>query len=58
MTTVRLTGARGKAEVFMVSVSIKNICAAVAAEIGVPVPEWARLRPKVEEVLEAWEGTA
>ena len=48
----------GKTEVFMVSVSIKNICAAVAAEIGVPVLEWERLRPEVEEALGVWEGAA
>ncbi len=57
-TQVRLTGTSGKAEVFMVSVSIKNICAAVAAEIGAPVLEWERLRPEVEEALGSWEGGA
>ena len=55
-TPVRLTGTSGKTEVFMVSVSIKNICAAVAAEIGAPVLEWGRLRPEVEEALGCWRG--
>ncbi len=50
-TPVRRTNTTGKAEVFMVSVSIKNVCAAVAAEIGMPVLEWERLRPEVEEAL-------
>ena len=57
-TPVRLTGTSGKAEVFMVSVSIKNIAAAVAAEVGMPVLEWERIRPEVEEALETWEGAA
>jgi hypothetical protein len=57
-TPVRLTAPSGKAEVFMVSVSIKNICAAVAAEIGAPVLEWERLRAEVEEALGSWEGAA
>ena len=48
----------GKTEVFMVSLSIKNICAAVAAAIGAPVLEWERLRPEVEVVLGTWEGVA
>jgi hypothetical protein len=48
----------GKTDIFMVSVSIKNICAAVAAEIGAPVLEWERLRPEVEEALGVWEGAA
>src|SRR5215210_8756578 len=50
-TPVRLNGGSGKPEVFMASVSIGNICAAVAAEIGVPVLEWRKLRPEVEEAL-------
>ncbi len=57
-TPVRLTGTSGKAEVFMVSVSIKNIAAAVAAEVGMPVLEWERIRPEVEEALGTWEGAA
>ncbi len=48
----------GKTEVFMVSLSIKNICAAVAAEIGAPVLEWERLRPEVEEALGSWKGAS
>ncbi len=46
--------ATGKAKVFGVRVSVKNICAAVAAEIGTPVLEWEHLRPEVEEALERW----
>jgi hypothetical protein len=57
-TPVRLTGTSGKAEVFMVSVSIKNIAAAVAAEIGMPVLEWERIRPEVEEALGTWSEGA
>ncbi len=57
-TPVRLTGTSGKAEVFLVSVSIKNIAAAVAAEVGAPVVEWERLRPEVEEALGTWKGAA
>jgi hypothetical protein len=57
-TPVRLTGTSGKPEVYLVHVSIKNICAAVAAEIGMPVLEWERIRSEVEEVLGAWEGAA
>lgn len=41
----------------MMSVSIKNIAAA-AAEVGMPVLEWERLLPEVEEALERWEGSA
>lgn len=58
-TPVSLTSpATGKAEVYMVHVSIKNICAAVAAEIGVPIREWEKVGPEVEEALGAWEGTS
>ncbi len=57
-THVRLTGNSGKAETYLVSVSIKNICTAVAAEIGMPVLEWERIREEVEEVLGSWEGAA
>src|SRR5215217_4294622 len=54
-TPVRLIGTSGKAELFMVSVSIKNICAAVAVEVGAPVADWERIRPEVEEALGTWE---
>jgi hypothetical protein len=57
-TPVRLTATSGKAETFLVCVSIKNICAAVAAEIGMPVLEWERIRDEVEEALGTWEGAA
>jgi hypothetical protein len=57
-TPVKLTGPTGKPEVYMVSVSIKNIAAAVAAEIGMPVREWERIRPEVEEALGTWKGGA
>ncbi len=58
-TPVRLSGGpSGGVETYLVSVSIKNICAAVAAEIGAPVLEWERLRPEVEEALGTWEGAA
>lgn len=48
----------GKTETFMVSVSIKNICAAVAAAIGAPVLEWEWLLPEVEVVLGTCKGVA
>jgi hypothetical protein len=48
----------GKTEVYMVSVSIKNIAAAVAAEIGMSVLEWERIRPEVEEALGTWKSGA
>jgi hypothetical protein len=57
-TPVRLTGPSGKAEVYMASVSIKNISAAVAAEIGMAVLEWERIRPEVEEALGTWKSGA
>ncbi len=40
----------------MVSVSIKNICAAVAAEIGMDPLRWEAIREEVEEALGSWEG--
>jgi hypothetical protein len=46
----------GKPTVCMVSVSIKSIAAAVAAEIGVSVLEWERIRPEVEEAVRPREG--
>jgi len=57
-TPVTLTGSSGKAEVFMVSVAIKNIAAAAAAEIGMPALEWERIRPEVEEALGRVQGDA
>jgi hypothetical protein len=44
----------GKSAVYMVSVSLKTICAAVAAEIGAPVLQWEELLPEVEEAIGAW----
>ncbi len=44
----------GKTVACEVSMTIKAICAAVAAEIGAPVLEWERLRPEVEEALGRW----
>ncbi len=58
-TPVKLSGGPSAGvETYMVSVSIKNISAAVAAEIGAPVLEWERLRPEVEEALGSWKGAA
>ncbi len=54
-TPVRRSSPAGGAEVYMVSLSIKNIAAAVAAEIGMPVLEWERILPEVEEALGSWE---
>ncbi len=57
-TPVKRSSASGGAEVYMVSVSMKNIAAAVAAEVGMPVLEWERILPEVEEALGTWEGAA
>jgi hypothetical protein len=57
-TSVTLSGTSGKAEVFIVSISIKNIAAAAAAAIGMPVLEWERIRPEVEEALGRVRGDA
>ncbi len=57
-TPVKLSGPSGGAETYLVSVSIKNITAAVAAEIGMDPLEWERIRPEVEEALGRWEGAA
>jgi hypothetical protein len=48
----------GKTEVYMVRLSLKNIAAAVAAEIGTPVRECERLLSEVEEAIGSWEGAA
>jgi hypothetical protein len=48
----------GKTEVYMVRLSLKNIAAAVAAEIGTPVRESGHLVPEVEEAIGSWEGAA
>lgn len=57
-TPVKRSSPAGGAEVYMVSVCIKNVAAAVAAEIGMPVLEWERILPEVEEALGSWEGLA
>jgi hypothetical protein len=54
-TPVRLSGPSGAAEVYMVRVSVKNIAAAVAAEIGLDPLEWETLREQVESALGSWE---
>jgi hypothetical protein len=54
---IRMTDpATGKAAVYMVHVSISNICAAIAADVGMPVKDVERIRPEVEEVLGTWKG--
>ncbi len=55
-TPVRLSAPSGKAEVYVVAVSIRNITAAVGAEIGLSRERWPEIQPEVEEVLGAWEG--
>jgi hypothetical protein len=40
----------------MVSVSVENIAAAVAAEIGMNPLEWEAIREEVEEALGTWKG--
>ena len=54
-TPVRLTAPTGKAEVYMVRVSIKNFAAAVAAEIGMDPLRWEAIREEVEEALGSWK---
>ena len=55
-TPVKRSSPSGGAEVYLVSLSIKNIAAAVAAEVGMPPLEWERILPEVEEALGSWEG--
>jgi hypothetical protein len=50
-TPVKRSSPSGGAELCRVSVSIENIAAEVAAEIGMPVLEWERILPEVEEAL-------
>ncbi len=51
-TPVRLSNpASGKAETYMVRVSIKNIAALLAADIGMDPLEWEAIRHEVEEAL-------
>ncbi len=50
-TPVRRTNEKGNPERYEVTVSVKNIAAAVAAAIGMPVIEWECIRPEVEEAL-------
>ena len=57
-TPVRRSGPSGGAEVYMVSVSIKNIVAAVGVGLGIPHSRWSEIRPEVEEALGTWEGAA
>lgn len=57
-TPVRRSGPSGKAEVYLVSVSIKNIVAAVGVELGIPQTRWSEIHPEVEEALGTWEGAA
>ena len=57
-TPVRLTAPTGKAELYVVSVSVKNIAAAIAAEIGMDPLRWQGIRGEVEEALGHWEGPA
>ena len=57
-TPVRRSGPSGGAEVYMVSVSIKNIVAAVGVELGIPRTDWPEIRPEVEEALGTWKGAA
>ena len=40
----------------MVRVSVKNIAAAVAAEIGMDPLQWEKIRDEVEEALGSWDG--
>jgi hypothetical protein len=56
-TPVRRTDpATGQAEVYMVSVTVKNIAAAVAAEIGMDPLRWEERREEVEEALGSWDS--
>ena len=55
-TPVRHSGPSGKTEIYVVTVSIKNVAAAVAAEIGMDPLEWEAIREEVEGALGMWEG--
>ena len=56
-SSVRLRDpAKGKTADYIVHLSIKNICAAVAVEVGMPVPQWERIRPEVEEACGRWRA--
>ncbi len=47
--------ASGKAETYVVRVSIGNIAAAVAAGIGMDPLQWEAIREEVAEALGSWE---
>ena len=53
----RTNPATGKAEVYMVSVTVKQISTATAAAIGMDPLKWPEIREEVEEALGSWEGT-
>ncbi len=54
-TPVKLSNpASGKAEVYMVRVSIKNIAALVAQDVGMDPLKWEAIREEVEEALGSW----
>lgn len=57
-TPMKMNSPAGGVEVYMVSVSTKNIAAAVAAAIGMDALEWERIKPEVEEALGTWTGAA
>jgi hypothetical protein len=58
-TPVRRTNpVTGKAEVYMVSVSSREIGTAVAAKIGMDPLKWEDIREEVEEALGRGEGAA
>jgi hypothetical protein len=46
----------GKAETYMVRVTVKQIATAVAAKIGMDPLQWEGIREEVEEALGSWEG--
>jgi len=50
--------ATGQTEVYMVRVSVNNITALVAAEIGMDPFQWEEIREEVAEALARWEGPA
>jgi hypothetical protein len=52
----RTSPATGQAEVYLVAVTVKNIAAAVAAEIGMDPLRWEELREEVEEALGSWDS--
>jgi hypothetical protein len=55
-TPVSLSAPSGKAETYMVRVTVKQIATATAAKIGLDPLKWEMIREEVEEALGSWKG--